>query len=61
MRRIKLTLFLKNGKTIIIKCESAKFSKWTDTTRNLQINNPDKEWAVDLNEVVAITSKKVFF
>lgn len=60
--KVKVTILFKNGKTLTIKGKSVRFSKLTDNaSKSLEIEEADKNWAVDLNEVVAITSKKVLF
>ena len=60
--KVKVTILFKNGKTLTIKGKSANFSKLTDvSSRTLEIESANKKWSVDLNEVIAITSKKVLF
>jgi hypothetical protein len=61
--RIKLKIFLSSGQIITIKCKEFKASKLTNTkgNRELEIIESNVLWAIDLDEVVAYTAKKVLF
>ena len=58
--KLKLRIFLSSGQTVIIKCKSFEIDKLTGSKgkRELSIKSADREWTVDLNEIIAITAKR---
>ena len=61
--KLKLRIFLSSGQTVIIKCKSFEIDKLTGSKgkRELRIKSADREWTVDLNEIIAFTAKRVLF
>jgi len=61
--KLKLRIFLSSGQTVIIKCKSYEIDRLSVSkgNRELAIKGNDREWTIDLNEIVAFTAKRVLF
>ena len=61
--KLKLRIFLSSSQIVIIKCKSFEVDKLTNSKgkRELTITGADRAWSVDINEIVAITAKRVIF
>lgn len=60
--KIKATFILKNGQKVIIKCKGFEITKLSNKeNRSLSIDKADRIWSIDIDEIVAVTAKKVLF
>lgn len=61
--KLKLVLLFSNGQKLTIKCKSYSITKLTGTKgeRELRIEGADRNWSVDLDEIVALTSRWCLF
>ena len=56
MRKYKLTLFMLNGKKIVIRCNGYSIPKLTgDSEKTIIIKEPNIDFSFDINQVCAIT------
>ena len=61
--KLKLVFFLSSGQKVIIKCKKFNITKLSNSkgNRELTIVDADRDWSIDLNEVVAVTAKWCLF
>jgi len=63
MPKIKVTFFMSGGNKVVIKCEKFNMTKLTSTkgSRKLDIIGATTTWAIDIDEVIAVTAKECLF
>lgn len=61
--KIKVTFVFSGGGTASIKCKKWTVTKLTGSKghRELTLTGADRNWSLDINDVVAITDKWVLF
>jgi hypothetical protein len=61
--KLKVIFFMSSGQNVIIKCESFEITKLSSSkgNRELTIEGADRKWSIDVEEIVAVTSKRCWF
>lgn len=61
--KVKVTITLSSGATVVIKCKEFDITKLTGTKGNREMNvvEADQVFTVDINEIVAVTTKRCLF
>ena len=61
--KLKVVFILSNGQTLTVKCKEFEMSKLTGSKgkRKLNIENADRCWTIDLDEVVGVTARWCLF
>lgn len=61
--KLKVIFVLENGQKIVIKCKKFTMSKLSSTkgNRTLSIEDADRTWSIDLDQVVAVTARWCLF
>jgi len=61
--KLRLSIFLESGQVVIINCRSFETTKMSNSkgNRELSINGAKEKWTIDVDKIVAITAKQVWF
>ena len=61
--KLKVVFILSNGQKLTVKCKNFEITKLSSSKgkRELSIENADRNWSVDLDEVVGVTARWCLF